>query len=302
MLADSLARIWHVTIGELLTALRTRRAAVVLALYLVSSVFCMIGTINLFSSLEKEVAGLLQIPVSEQTGSVSNALWKSPAFNRIVKSAVSDPSIFENISKRHPIELAYAWFAFLCAPLLAVLSAGGRISEEMSSRSARFALLRVERVEWSLGKFFGQCMLNATALAASAIAAWAVSAIMLKGCDLASLFVAMCEWGVKVWIYSFAWLGLASGISHMTNSGSRAVCMGIVATAVFFALPPLLGLFAHLAEFPALENLDMLLPTAAKGTLWRGGAVSLCAAIVHFGALGTLYLSLGHLFLARRDI
>ena len=302
MSRSQFSRIWHVAVGELQNSIRTRKALVVLALYLVFSVSSMIGTISLFSKLEGEVANLLQLPKAEQVGSMSQQLWESPVFLRMVRSSVKDPTVFEYIRGYHPVVLAYAWFALFLAPLLAVLSAGGRVSDELRTKSARFALSRVSRTEWTLGKFCGQMLQNAIALVVSILAVWAVCMIMLKAHVAWELFASMCEWGVKVWIYSFAWLGIASGISHMTESPSRAVCFGILAIALFAALPPLLQLSADAFSLPWLVNFSQLSPNSVKDMLWRGGTMTYLVGTVHFFALGCFYLAVGHSVMKRKDI
>ena len=61
------------------------------------------------------------MPAAEQTGVVSTTLWKSKPFKKIVRAVVQNDLVFKDIEGRHPIELVYAWYVFLCAPLLVVL-------------------------------------------------------------------------------------------------------------------------------------------------------------------------------------
>ena len=53
----SLFRIWQVALAECAGAVRSRRALVILVLYLLSAVFCMIGTISMLGKMEAELSG-----------------------------------------------------------------------------------------------------------------------------------------------------------------------------------------------------------------------------------------------------
>ena len=52
----ALGRIWQVALNEWAGAIRSRRALVLLLLYVVAAVMCMYGTISAFSRMEKELA------------------------------------------------------------------------------------------------------------------------------------------------------------------------------------------------------------------------------------------------------
>ena len=157
-------RIVQTALYECANAVRSRRAIVILALYLVSSVFCMTGTISLLGKMESELANVLQLPESERTGVISATLWKSKPFQRMVRKAVDNDLVYEDIRGRHPAELIYGWFAFLFAPLLAVLVASNRIADDLRSGAVRYAIVRVTRLEWTLGKYIGQVLMVAVSL------------------------------------------------------------------------------------------------------------------------------------------
>ena len=76
----NLFRIGQVALADSAGAVRSRRALVILVLYLLSAVFCMMGTITMLGKMESELAKVLQLPESERTGVVSVTLWKSKPF------------------------------------------------------------------------------------------------------------------------------------------------------------------------------------------------------------------------------
>ncbi len=297
----SLARIWQTALAECAGAVRSRRALAILVLYLFSSVFCMMGTISLLGKMEAELVNVLQLPASERTGVVTATLWKSKSFQRMVKSGVRNDLVYRDISGRHPAELVYAWFAFLFTPLLAVLVAGNRVADDLGSGAARYSLVRVTRLEWTLGKYVGQIVLVAASLAASALGAWLVAAFRLSGVDLPMLLPAMFGWSLRAGLYALAWLGLALGVSHITRSGSRATAIGLIAVAICGAWPAILRLWADWCDWPWLLHFDALVPSAAKLSLWRRSFLPLMTGGAHLLVLGCTYLMLGHAVFRRSD-
>ena len=297
----TLHRIWQNAVAEWAGAIRSRRALVLLLLYLASAVCCMYGTISVLGRMESELAQVLQLPESEKTGIVSAALWKSKPFQRMVRAGTQNDLVYNDIAGRHPAELVYAWFAFFFAPLLVVLVAGNRVADDLRSGAVRYAITRCTRAEWTLGKYCGQATMIAFALTVSALGAWVVALCRLSGVGAGELLPSMFGWGLRAWIYSLAWLGLALGISHVCRSGSRATSLGILAVALLTALPVLLEKCVGWTGLPWLVNFDVLAPASAKDYLWRRGFAPLGAAACQLGTLGMAYLALGYAVFRRRD-
>lgn len=299
----SLARIWQTTLWEWGGAIRSRRALVIILLYLASAVLCMNGSISVLGRMERELATVLQLPDTGNTGVVSASLWRSKPFNKMVKSVVGEGPVLDDISGRHPVELLYAWFAFLCAPLLAVLVCGTRVSDDLRSGAVRYMLVRESRLEWSLGKFTGQTLMVAVALAASSLGAAAVAFCRLSPSVAAELFLPMLNWGMRAWIFSLAWIGLALGLSHLTRSPGRSTSFGIFAICLFHAIPPLLKFFhSRFGWHDAVLHAEMLLPSGAESSLWRFDVVPVVAGSFHLLLLGLVYLMVGAAVFSRRDV
>ncbi len=286
----SLKRILQTALCEWENALRSRRAVMLLLLYLAASVLCMYWTISIFGKMEKELAQILQLPDSGQTGVVSEMLWKSDAFSRLIRRVVDNPMVFDDISKRHPVELLYAWFAFACAPLLVVLVSGTRISSDLRSGAARYMLVRVTRLEWSLGKYVGQAFMIACALAVSAFGAWCVAAYRLPPETAARLLVPIFGWGASAWVYSLSWLGIVLGLSHLTRSNGVAMILFILVIAACAMLP-------HF-----VPSSELFLPSGPKMGLWRTALAPQAFAAFHLVVLGLTYLMAGAAVFARRDV
>lgn len=295
-------RIWLAAICEWRGAIRSRRALVLFSLYLATAVLCMYGTISILGKMETELSKILMLPGGAEAGIVSETLWKSEPFRRIVRSVVGDSLVFESLLSRHPVELLYAWFAFLLAPMLVVLVSGGSVAEDRRTGAVRYMLTRVTRLEWSVGKYAGQAMLVACAVALGAAGAWAVAWARMPSGPAFRILVPMFGWAAKAWVYSLAWLGLALGLSHLVRASGKAVALGMLA---LFALSAMSGLVKmSVAAFgwpPELTHLMVMSPAYSESALWRGTPAAVAGAAVHLVTLGFVYLMAGAAVFARRD-
>lgn len=299
----ALYRIGQVAVSEIAGAIRSRRALVILLLYLLASVFSMNGTITILGKVEHELVEVLQLPPSDETGVVSVTLWKSKIFQKMVRKAVNDDVVYADLEGRHPAELVYGWFAFLFTPLLVVLVAGNRISDDLRSGAIRYQIIRTTRGEWSIGKLLGQVGMIGLAVVFSALGAWAVVLYRLSGVGVFELLPALFGWSLRAWIYSWAWLGLILGLSHLTRSGARATAMGILAIGLLTALPFVLKHFATTEGWRAfLPMLDVFAPATILDSLWRQSGLPLAFAAAKSIILGSFFYSIALAFYLRRDI
>ena len=296
-------RIIRVALFELAAAVRTRRAIVLVALYLAWSLLGMSGAITALGKMEDRLAEILQVEkVEGKSGVVSAALWKSKPFQQLVRSVVGDSLVYDDIVGKHPAELIYAWIVFLAVPLLTVLVATRRVAEEVKSGAAKYMLLRVTRLEWTLGKYLGIALLMLVGLLIGAVAAWIVAAFRLSGADIHALLPAMIVWSVKAWFLSLAWLGLALGVSHLFKSGAKADAVAILLMIAFSVVPAILKGFGSAWLGGKLLVLVRLFPSSVDAALWRSSFLPVAASATWLVMLGLLYLSVGHAVFARRDV
>ena len=293
----------RVALFELAAAVRTRRAIVLVALYLAWSLLGMSAAITALGKMEDRLAEILQVEkVEGKSGVVSAALWKAKPFQQLVRSVVDDSLIYDDIVGKHPAELIYAWIVFLAVPLLTVLVATRRVAEEVKSGAAKYMLLRVTRLEWTLGKYLGIALMMLAGLLVGAIAAWIVAAFRLSGADIPALLPALIVWSVKAWFLSLAWLGLALGVSHLFKSGAKADAVAILLMIAFSVVPAILKGFGSDWLGGKLLLLVRLFPSSVDAALWRSSFLPVAASATWLVMLGLLYLSVGHAVFARRDV
>ena len=288
---------------ELAAALRTKRAIALVAIYLVTSLFGMSGAITVLGKREEQLANILQVEaVDGKSGVVSAALWKSKPFQRLARGVVGDSLVYDDIVGKHPAELIYAWIVFLAVPFLAVLASCRRVADDVKSGAAKYVLLRVTRLQWTLGKFLGQAFLILAGLVVGAVGAWCVAAFRLSGADIPALLPAMLLWSLKAWFLSLAWLGVALGLSHVSGTGAKAQMFSLGALVAFSVAPYVLKLYDDTAVGEKMQILKMLFPPSMEDALWRASFAPVAAGAAWLVALGLMWLSFGHLVFAGRDV
>lgn len=299
----SFRRLWQATVSELVRAVRSRRAIVVLVLYLAASLLCMNGAITVLGKIETQLSEVLQLPQDEgKSGVVSATLWRSKQFQKIVKGAVGDSLVYDDITGKHPAELIYALLAFLYVPLLTIMISANRVADDLRSGSVRYMITRVTRFEWSFGKYLGGAVLLAAALLLGGLAAWGVAAYRLGGADIAELLPSMLGWSCKAWLVSLSWLGVSLGVSHFFHSGSKATALATVVMVVFAVVPKVIDHFVAAGSWPArLELLERFCPGVVEDGLWRASFVPVASSSVWLVMLGLLYFSVGYAYFAGRD-
>ncbi len=299
----SFARLWQSMVTELVRAVRSRRAVVVLVLYLAASLLCMNGSISFLGKIENQLSEVLQLERSEEkSGVVSVTLWRSKQFQKIVRHAVGDSLVYDDICGRHPAELIYAFLAFLYVPLLTILISANRAADDLRSGSVRYMITRVTRFEWSFGKYLGISVLLLAGLLSGAVAAWAVAVFRLGGADFVDLGFGMLGWALKAWVLSLGWLGISLGVSHFFHSGSKATALAMIVMTAFAIIPKVVGFLADKGGvWQQLLILNRLFPGAVEDGLWRASFVPVACTTVWIVMLGLFYFSIGYAFFDRRD-
>lgn len=300
---NGLRQIWRVARYEWFDAMHSRRALVVLLLYMAAAVCTMHWSINLLHRMENELVSMLQLPQSEQAGVVSTTLWKSKQFQRMMKNITQNDMVLQDLTGKHPVELIYAWFAFFYTPMLVVLVAGNRIAEDIGSGAVRYVIFRTSRACWSIGKFAGQVLMIGLSLLLSGIGAYAVAKYRLAGSGSPDLLLNILQWSLRAWVYSIPYLGLAMGLSHLTRSASKATIMGIIAITFCFVISIMIRHFTAETGWRAyLPYVGPLIPDDHKMLLWRDATAPLVTGFTYLVTLGLCYLLIGYAFFRKRDV
>lgn len=293
---------WLVMLNELADALRSRRALVILLLYVAAGVLTTNGSISVLQRIESELSEALQLGPSDRAGVVSSAIWKSDRFRRMVSDASGHSGLVDDLAGTPPIVLIYGGLAFFYTPLLVMLVAGGRVAEELASGSARYALLRTSRLSWSFGKFLGQVALVGMALLLSGVGAWITAEIRMAATERAAVLTGMLLAASRAWVYSIAFVGLASGLSHLTRSPGRATAIGLVGLMALGVLSWAADRFYGDGWRQLWHVARMICPPSHRLDLWRLDPAAWLPAATYLVSIGLLYLLAGFARFRRMDL
>ena len=112
---------------ELADSIRSRRAIVLLILYLAGSIVGTLIFVKVLHEVETQVVKAMSLDPTKNPGGVTTTLWESSAFREIVVHLVGDREIAMEFLRIPPIALYYGWLSFAFAPLLVIMTAAPRV-------------------------------------------------------------------------------------------------------------------------------------------------------------------------------
>lgn len=297
----ALSQWWVVARNELTDAVRTKRAWILVLLYVAGSVVACLMFVHILHRIENQLLQSLGLAVSPESGSATHTLWKSSHFRHIMGELVGDRDLANRLLDVPPLSLYYGWLSLTFTPLLVMLISSPRIAEEVSTASVRYVLFRTSRATWCTGKAAGQAALLLCALVLSAAAAWGVGMLRMGAFDPAGNAAAMLVLGFKAWFYGLAYLGLALGASQWSRSPVIATGLGLAAMLGLTVVAAAANHWRGTGWFRVLDVVWALTPQSHKLGLWHPDAPHLIPSLILLPVLGFLYFSVGYLRFARRD-
>jgi ABC-type transport system involved in multi-copper enzyme maturation permease subunit len=286
---------------ELADSIRSRRAAVVLLLYLAAAILSTNAFVTALQKLEVQLGEILQTG-SGSPGAMADALWKSARFRHMIGALVGDNTVAEGLMSVPPIALLFGFLAFFYTPFFVLLTATPRVAGDVWTGAARFVLFRTSRAAWVLGKVLGQAALVLLALTLSAGCAWGLARFRLEGMDGVAAARGMAIMAGKAWIFSLPFLGLAIGISQLVRSPNTANALGFLGWLGTGVLALTAKHFAGDGWRSVWDLVLMLVPQGYQLDLWRTDFASVASASVFLAALGAAYLAAGFAVFSRRDL
>ena len=292
---------WVVALFDLAESLRSRKVLIFLALYVVGAIAATTIFTEILQSIETELAEQLLVARTDRPGNLTTAVMESPELRRVLSKLIGDRELVGQLVSIPPIALLYGWVAMAFGPIFVVLTSSDTVSTELATGSARFALVRTHRSSWALGKLLGQATLLGVGVGLGGIAAWVTGYLRMGSFPAVETATWTIRYAASAFVYAFAYLGLALGVSQLTRSVPWSRGLALVALIGVVVASALLRHDEYRELSPVLfDSLALLFPSTHKLDLWRTGTDVLPAAIMLF-ALGTVYFTLGHLRFIRRD-
>ena len=291
-----------ITRHEIVDAFRSRRAVTLLLLYILGSIAACNIFVHMLHSIETELVQAMGLTPYEEAGGVTRTLWKSENFRRMLTGLIGDRDLASELLSIPPLAIFFGWVSLTFTPLLVILVSSPRIAEEVGTASVRFVLFRTTRGTWVCGKFAGQALLLFFALLLSTAAAWVVGLIRMPSFNVLDSFAAILAYGLKAWIYSLAFLGLALAVSQFSRSPVMATGAGLLLMTLLTAAAIASDHWRGPGWFRILDVIHMMTPRGNHMALWHPDTAHLVPGLVILPALGILYFLAGYLLFARRDL
>ena len=285
-------------------SLRSRRALVLLLLYLAGSMAGAGGFVTLLQEIESAVAAQLSVAQTQNPGAMTSTLLASDQFLDVLAGLLGDRALAAELVAVPPMALFYSWMATFFAPVLVVMTSSDTVTGELSSGSARFALFRTDRLSWAMGKLGGQTLTLGVGLLLGAIGVHAVGWIWLGRFEPGATAWWLLRLTGRAWIYGFAYVGIVLGVSQLTRSVNWARGLSLLALIGAGVASSALGSERLQRKFdlPVLmETVRQLFPGAHKIELWRPELVDRLPPMLMLCAIGVTAFFVGHLVFARRD-
>jgi len=283
-------------------SLRSRKVLVFMVLYVVGAIGATVIFTEVLQEVELALAEQLLVARTSDPGSLTQAVMESPELLRVLTRLVRDDALARMLVAEPPIALLYHWVALAFGPIFAVLTSSDTVATEVSTGSIRFALARTDRAGWLLGKVFGQSLLLFVGLTLGAVGAWVTGWIQLGAFDAPATAGALVGYIGSSFVYVWAHLALALGVSQLTRSVPWSRALGLLALVSVFGIHRFLERDWVVDAVPVLSgSLRQLFPVAHRLDLWRPGLGASAPALTLLVALGCSYIALGYLRFARRD-
>jgi ABC-type transport system involved in multi-copper enzyme maturation permease subunit len=281
---------------DLLESLRSRKAVVLMSLYLLGALGASAIFIRVLTAIRERL--------EEQVGRAVDMkeLMESPGMERVVGALAGDPDVASAIIAIPPMALFYGWLAMNFVPLLVLFTSSDAISGDLSSGAVRFSLFRTDRISWAAGKLIGQTILMAMGVVVGALACWAMGLLWLDDMPAGDTAYWLLRISGRAIVYSFAYLGMVMCASQLARTPVRS---GGLALLIIF-LSSLAGslLQAEPIEEQAPElfgALSKLFPNGHHLALWHPGLVESGTAMLALIAIGVGFFALGFWRFSKRD-
>lgn len=287
---------------ELTDAFRSRRALVLLVLFLLGSVGSTLLFIQVLHAIEVEVVTAMGLTPSDEPGGTTAVLWESDAFRDLVAALVGNHELADRLLSVPPVALFFGWLALTFTPLLVILLTSPRIAEDIGALTARFDLTRVDRATWCLGRMGGQAVMLAAALLLSAAGTWVTGWIRLNGFDPLPNAIAMAGLAGKAWLYAMAFAGLALGVSQISRSPVLATVYALLGYIVISTAAGFCVYFRTRGSYPLWTMIHDLTPNGHLRELWHPDPQHWGPAGLMLLVLSFTYFLAGYAILSRRDV
>lgn len=306
MRGDGIGRSWRdaaIVAGfDLGESLRSRKVLAILVLYVAGAAAAAGIFLAILHEMETTLASGLMVAATRRPGTMTDALLQSEEFKEMLGHLIGDDGLAASLVRVPPLALLYGWLVFTFVPVLVVMTSADAIATDRATGSLRFAIVRTDRLAWSVGRFLGQAALLAVGVTAGAAAVWVVGGFGWAGFTPLPTAVWLARIALRGWVHGLAYLGLTLGASQLVRGANAARALALGALLAVGVLRAVLEWHRVEDVMPvAAPVLAALLPGSHTLDLWRPALLDRLPSLLALPAFGIATFAVGHAVFARRD-
>ena len=298
--------VWITARHELRDALRSKRALVMLVLYLGGALIATNFFIEFLKRIEDTLMNSLGAGGMDSVGKVAQRITDTDLWRKMLQRITDNKELGLHLAGKSPLALYYWFFSFSWAPILMAIIASTRVSDEVAIGASRFVLYRTSLSAWVIGKYLGQAMLLVPALLCSAAGAWIIGWFRLDAFEPAAAARDLLMYSGLVWFYVMAYLGMAVGASTLTRSSVLATVYALLGVMLTSTINGLALFFSNRDKISETgkgiwQGVRLLVPQGHRSDLLWGDFAHVIPAMFALLVLSLFYLLPGIWRMSRRD-
>ena len=161
---------------------------------------------------------------------------------------------------------------------------------------------RTGRVEFVVGKALGQALLMTVVVLLSAVMCMAMGAWKLQDFEWGPAISAMLIFWPRIVAFCLPFVGLAAFCSMLCSSTLSARAFALIGMGALWTVHELAGYYSDTSLASFFNVLDQLDPYSHQAELWMGTYANVGPAMAILAGLAVLYVGVGLIFYARRDL
>ncbi len=273
---------------DLRESLRTRRALVLVLLYLLIASAASGIYVQIVRSLEQG-AELIAPGEEAAVDAMQDTGWRAV----LLFFSDGDHTLAAHLGTYPPMVLIFAWTSLAFLPWFIALTSYDQVAGELHLRPIRYAALRTTRGAFVTGKLLGQAALLAGVAGLGMLPVFVIGAIYLPGfAPLATLTALLSTWPITV-VCALGFLGIVSLASQLTRTPGTARAAAVGLLFLIWVCSLQLGYFVYTGPIS---------PWYWETGLFQPGLVDRLTAVFACLTLCVGYTSLGYLRFRKRDL
>ncbi len=289
--------ILEIVIYELQSAVATRRALMVIGLYLASGILGSVAYVASISKIEEQaIEGFVEQGVSADEAANAVSVIGDQAYEKMVAFFVGAPQ--EQLNPMlidSPILPVFLWASLIFLPFLILMTSFDHVVGDLNNRSICYQLLRVSRRETLIGKTLAQMLLYTSITFINAGCLLLLGISMLESLDVSlALPGLLLAWALLIPV-GFCYLSITTFASSIARQPFSAL---VITIFILFGLN-VLGALSGWLDMPFLEYLK---PSHYETGLWLTSTVDIFISLGAYIGFGLFFLFLADRTLAGRDL